>query len=432
MRRISITVATILALFCVACAPDSSERDSEPASKPATDKEGLEALSLQLRRLVGESVIPGAAVAIVDADGEIYRDGFGFADTEARRPFTPGTVHIIASISKTFIGVALMKLVDEGKLSLDEPVNSILPFAVDHPRYPQVPITVEHLVTHTATLIDDFDPEDVGQADIRLLEELEYADPATAALMDEDLAYYRLGRPMTLEQSLRNFLSTDGAWYTESNFQPWRPGTRYEYSNLGSELAALIVEIRSGLPFDAYTRQQIFEPLGMEHTTWRYDEVDPAAASRLYRPDDWETPRNAIEHPRYQYTGYPSGDLKSTIDDLSRYLREMIRGSRGDGTILSPEAYDTLFAPRLDPTYFPEGRDDSPLGDSYDVGIFWAVSPQGYRLHNGGSIGVYSFLYFDPATSSGAVGFCNLPDGSFGAIRDAVHARERELSARKP
>ena len=68
-----------------------------------------------------------------------------------------------------------------------------------------------------------------------------------------------------------------------------------------------------------------------------------------------------------------------------------------------------------------EERDALPISDEYDVGIFWAVSSTGLRLHNGGSIGVYAFTYFNPETESGSFGFCNLPDGSFGKIGDVVY-----------
>ncbi|RLD68450.1 MAG: hypothetical protein DRI95_02955 [Bacteroidetes bacterium] len=88
----------------------------------------------------------------------------------------------------------------------------------------------------------------------------------------------------------------------------------------------------------------------------------------------------------------------------------MINGSIGKGKLLSKNAF---FKPVLDKSYFEEERDLSPISDEYSVGVFWAVSSTGIRLHNGDSIGVYSFMYFDPITKSGAIGFCYLPDRSF-------------------
>jgi len=169
----------------------------------------------------------------------------------------------------------------------------------------------------------------------------------------------------------------------------------------------------------------------MKNTGWFYNEIDSTLLTKIYLPDNWDDPKIAIEHPKYKHIGYSSGDLKTNIDDLSKYLIDMMNGYNGNGKLLNAASYQTLFRPQLSETYFDEKREESPLSDEYDVGVFWAVSPTGIRLHNGGSIGVFSFLYFDPDTKSGAVGFCNLPDGSFGKIRDAVFKYERKIFNKK-
>ncbi len=166
----------------------------------------------------------------------------------------------------------------------------------------------------------------------------------------------------------------------------------------------------------------------MNHTAWFYNQLTTENISKIYRPNNWDQPQLAIEHPRYKYVGYSSGDLKSNIEDLSKYLIEMINGYHGEGKLLNEASYQTLFTPQLDADYFSEERNTYPLNDEYNVGVFWAVSSSGIRLHNGGSIGVFSFLYFDPETRSGAIGMSNLPDASFGAIRSAVYETERGLS----
>ena len=385
-------------------------------------------LTKDLEQIQNNSIIPGFAVAIIKEDQTVYSNGFGFANTKTKEAFTPNSINVIASISKTFIGVAIMKLVEMGKLDLDEEINNILPFSVVHPQFPDIPIRVKHLATHTSTLIGDFDPEDVGEADIFLLEELTYEVDSIQAIMDEELSYYKLGKYLTLEETLRKFLSKSGKWYSDKNFQNYRPGTTYEYSNMGAELAALIVEIKSEMPFDAFTQEYILDPLGMKNSAWFYKDLDPINVSKLYFPNDWDNPEIAIEHPQYQYTAYPSGGLNSSINDLSLYLMEMIKGFHGGGKLLDPTSYQTLFRPQLDDSFFVEERDDHALNDEYNVGIFWAVSSTGIRLHNGGSIGVYSFMYFNPDSKTGAIGFCNLPDQSFGEIRDAVRKYEKNLS----
>lgn len=324
-----------------------------------------------------------------------------------------------------------MKLVETGKLNLDEKINDILPFEVVNPHFPDKKITVRHLVTHTAGLMDDFDPEEVGEADIILLEELKYDNDTLQAFMNEEMAYYRLGKHISLKESLRKYLSKDGKWYSQSNFRNYPPGTKYEYSNIGADLAATIVELKSEMPFNEFTKTFIFEPLKMKNTGWFYSDIDSTMLSKIYRPDNWDKPNIAIEHPKYQYVGYTSGDLKSNTDDLSKYLIEMINGYSGKGKLLTASSYHILFNPQLTEAFFEKKRDESPLYDEYNIGIFWAVSSTGIRLHNGGSIGVYSFLYFNPETRSGAVGFSNMPDNSFGEIRETVYKYETKIFGNK-
>lgn len=413
----------LLCILWISCKEKASSELKDNGNLHAV----LDSLTTELNGIEAKSIIPGFAVAIVDSNAVIYKKGFGFSNLKNHTPFTPQTVNFIASISKTFIGVSVMKLVEIGKLDLDEKVNDILPYKIINPHFPDIPITVRHLVTHTAGLTGDFDPEDVGEADIILLEELTYENDTLQAIMEKDLGYYRLGKYITLAESIRKNFSKDGKWYSVSNFQNFAPGTKYDYSNLGADLAARIVEIKSGIPFDQFTTKYIFGPLDMKNTGWFYTDIDSTLLSKIYRPDSWDKPTIAIEHPKYQYVGYTSGDLKSNIDGLSKYLMEMIKGYNGEGKILTASSYQTLFNPQLTESFFDEKREESPLDDEYNVGVFWAVSSTGIRLHNGGSIGVYSFLYFNPETNSGAVGFSNMPDNSFGDIRETVYKYETKI-----
>ena len=415
----------VLLLAFSACNDQDSTQTQEVANSVSVYSDTLTRKLIEIEK---ESIIPGFAVAIVHDDQVVYEQGFGYSNLKDSVLFTPRSVNFIASISKTFTGVGIMKLVEMGKLDLNEEVNNILPYKIINPHFPEIPITVKHLVTHTAGVKDAYDLEAIGDAEIVLLEEMEYEDKRIDSIMEQDFSYYRLGKYITLQESVERYLSEDGKWYSEDNFSDYPPGTKYAYSNLGADLAASIIELKSGMGFADFTQEYIFEPLEMSNTAWFYEDIDKALLSSIYRPDDWDTPTVAIEHPKYYYVGYSAGDLKSNIEDLCKYLMDMLNGFHGSGKILSAQSYKTLFEPGLDASYFDEDRDESPLNDEYNVGVFWAVSADGIRLHNGGSIGVYSFLYFNPITNSGAVGFSNLPDASFGKIRDAVYEYETKIS----
>ncbi len=386
----------------------------------------LDSLNLELEDVLQKSIMPGFAVSIVHQDKITFAKGFGYADLKNKTPFTDKTINCIASISKTFIGLAIMQLVDAGKLSLDEPINSILPYKVIHPFYPDKPITVRHLVTHTSTLTQEFDPEDAGEATIFLLEDFkETAD--TPEEFKKAITYYKMGKPISIDQHIQKFTQPSGNWYSKSNFENHPPGEKFDYTNLGAVVAARIVEIKSGMSFEAYTKEHIFEPLNMTKTSWHYTGSDASLLTKIYMPDNRRNPTAALEHPKYEMTDYPAGGLKTNIADLSKYLIEIMKGYNGNGKLLSKNSFQTLLNPQLPDSCF-ENRNDYPFNDQYGVGVFWAISAAGYRLHNGGSIGVYSFIYFDPKTQSGALSFCNLPVDDFGKVRDVIHKYQKLLS----
>lgn len=413
---------TFIMLWSVAC--NNARRINSPTSHQIL----LDSLDRDLQQLSGTSLMPGFSVAIAMNDRVLFEKGYGYADLANKIPFTPQTINCVASISKTFVALAIMQLqlVDEGKLRLDEPVNSILPYRITNPHHPDKEITVRHLVTHSSTLTEEFDPEEVGEASIYLLEDFP-VDSHTPEDIKDAITYFSMGKPISLDEHIQRYTQLNGKWYTDENFLPKQPGERFDYTNLDAAIAARIVEIKSGQSFEEYTRQRIFEPLKMSHTSWQYADLDDSLLTKIYMPDNRRAPAKAVEMPKYQMTDYPSGGLKTNIEDLSKYLLEMINGYHGDGKLVSAAAYQTLFQPQLPDSCF-ENRNDYPFNDQWGVGVFWAIAPTGYRLHNGGSVGVYSFIYFDPSTKSGAIAFCNLPIDDFGKVRDIVHKYQQLIS----
>lgn len=412
-NRILFLLSFALLLGSMAC------HSARHGTLPVGQQKLLDSLDADLRQLSNTSLMPGFSVALA-RDGQIvFEKGYGFANLSTKAPFTPQTINCVASISKTFVGLAILQLVEQGKLQLDEPINAILPYPITNPHHPDKAITVRHLLTHSSTLTEEFDPEDVGEASIYLLDDYPL-DASTPEDISDAIKYFKLGKPLPLDEHIQRYTQPSGKWYSPENFLPNPPGERFDYTNLDAAIAARIVEIRSGMSFEEYTQRHIFQPLKLSHTSWQYRAEDAPLLTRIYMPDDRSAPSRAVEMPRYQMTDYPSGGLKTNMEDLGLYLLEMMNGYRGKGKLLRPAAYQTLFQPQLPDTCF-ENRNDYLFNDQYSVSVFWAISPTGYRLHNGGSVGVYSFIYFDPVTKTGAAAFCNLPVDDFGKVRDAVH-----------
>ncbi len=142
----------------------------------------------------------------------------------------------VGSISKTFTGVAMMRAVQEGRLSLDVDINKYLPFRVVNPHRPDALITLRHLATHTSGIKDRWDVYH---------------------------GVYRYGgeRPAPLGDFLADYFGTEGAHYSRDNFLDARPGALREYSNIGAALAGFIIERAFGESLPAHTRQHIFAPL---------------------------------------------------------------------------------------------------------------------------------------------------------------------------
>ena len=111
-------------------------------------------LTEELEEIYDQGFINGFSVVIVNQEKELYNKGFGFSDRKENKPYTQNTIQNIASISKTFIGIALLKARELGKLQLDDPINNYLPFEVLNPYFPEEKITIRQLATHTSTILD--------------------------------------------------------------------------------------------------------------------------------------------------------------------------------------------------------------------------------------------------------------------------------------
>ena len=240
-----------------------------------------------------------------------------------------------------------------------------------------------------------------------------------------DINYWD-GSVLPLEEYIEKIFMPNGSWYAKNNFSDFEPGKKYEYSNEGTNLAGLIVERVSGMSFSEFTQKHFFQPLNMANTYWEYTDLD-ATVSKWYALYEQDSISKVFEFPRANESGLPCGDLKSTADDLSKYMIEMINGFNGKGKILSTESFQTLLNPLTNRDIF-EDDEASALSDDYNVGVFWAISKPGYRLHKGGSIGVYSILYFNPKNDVSVISFCNLAHPDFGKIVNTIKDFEEKIA----
>lgn len=353
-------------------------------------------LTVQLDGIRQQGYINGFSVAIVNQNGIRYTRGFGSADLKEDRKYTENTVQNIGSISKTFIGVALLKAQELGKLNLDDPINAYLPFKVTNPYFPESTISIRQLATHTSSLKDPSVYEKRGY----ILKEPN--QPGTKASSN-----FRPPEDMVpMEVFLKSIFSREGKWYKKNNFLKEKPGAIFEYSNLGAGLAAYIVQVATETPFQEFTTEHILEPLGMTASGWRFADIDFSEHSNLYSNTETQL-------PFYSLVNYADGGLILSAVDMGKYLSELIKGQNGNGKILTTASYEELFTPQLAADNFKE-RNESALSDEYNSGIFMGFSAKGYIGHTGSDPGVATFMFFNPKTQIGKILMVNTDLGRDG------------------
>ena len=381
INKYFLFIGSILLLACQHERSDISER---------WNSNQLDSLTRELQKLYQLEHIRGFGVAIVSADKVLYEKGFGYADHNTSKYYTKYTLQNIGSVSKTLIGIALLKTQELGKLHLDDPVNDYLPFTVVNPYYPEIPITIRQLATHTSTITDTefFDKKAYILADD--------ANQSLDSLDGIGEIFNAPSEKIPMGTFLERLLSERGTWYRPDNYLDRAPGAIFEYSNVGATLAAYIIERATEVGYDTFTSEHILKPLAMSDSGWSFKQIDRNKQTLLYRKYDSSL-------PAYELITYPDGGLITSVHDLSKYLMELIRGKSKAGTLLSGESYAEFFKPQLDSMHLPDRDLENPYDDEYNSGIFMGITPQNYLGHIGGDPGIVAFMFFDPKIEIGKI-----------------------------
>ena len=272
-----------------------------------------------IRPHVDAGELAGVVVLVSDKERDLAIEAVGFADVANRTPMRADTVFWIASISKPVTAAALMVLVDDGKVGLDDPVTKYLPEFKDQwvvsQRMPDKltltrparPVTIRHLLSHTSGM------------------------PFKSALEDPTLD------ALPLRDRVRGYAMTP----LQSE-----PGDKYEYSNAGINTAGRVIEVVSGLSFAEFLRQRLLDPLGMAETTFWPTSSQVKRAAKAYKPKSGdkameETPIGQLQYP-LDGPGrepMPAGGLFSTAADMSVFGRMVLNGgTHGGKRVLSADA----------------------------------------------------------------------------------------------
>lgn len=339
-------------------------RASTAVATMPTSKTTPAAAKVDLQPYVDRGVIAGAVTLVADGDRVLSLEACGDADRVAKKPMRPDSIFWVASQTKSFTATALMILVDEGKVRLDDPVEKYLPefsnlwLAVEKDdahmllKRPQHRITVRHLLSHTS-----------GLPHFSALE-----DPVFAAT-----GVFGITRVSPLRDAVRGYAMTP---------LQFEPGSKWQYCNAGINTAGRIIEVVSGMPYEQFLEERLFRPLGMKDTTFSPGKKQLSRLAKAYRkkagsPRLEETPIFLFEHPLdgRKNVAIPAGGLFSTAPDLGRFCQMLLNGgvirSNGGKRILSEAAIREMTTRQAN------------TSDGQGYGLGWFTNPDRSFGHNG-------------------------------------------------
>lgn len=343
-----------------------------------TNKALEKKLTKEIQDLFINNELVGASVAIFNDKETLYTKGFGYLDKASNKKYTNHTIQNIGSISKTFIGLALLKAQEMGKLNLDDPINNHLPFEVINPYYPKDTITIRQIASHTSSIRD----RDIWYGmHCYILKEQKIKQ------QKRKIWFSKPSKMMTLNTLFYNYLNTKEKSYKKKNFSKNRPGKNHEYSNIAAALGAYILEQATGEDFKSFTQKHIFNPLKMDNTGWSFKDVNMEKHSKLYN-------KSQKELALYSLVTFPDGGLITSSADMSKYGSELIKGFHGQGTILMPKSYKEAFTKTLNNSHFK-----TEIKDNY--GVFFELTKKNNIGHSGGDPSIVTLLYFNPSKKVG-------------------------------
>ena len=339
-----------------------------------TEARLVEAVDVAALAAIERGAQPGLALAVTDPDRTLALRTYGHARLESRIPVVPETLFEIGSIGKTFTAVAVLGLADEGALNLDAPVAEYLPwFAVPQPA-DAPPITVAHLLSHTAGIVAGIDATPEAAFQVWSLHDL----PAASA-----------------------------------------PGERFHYSNVGYKALGLVLEAVDGRPYPEVVRGRVLDPLGMAATepAITHDVRERLAVGYEYLHDDRIGHAGAPLAPAtWLETATADGSIASTAADMAEFARFLLHEGEG---LLSRAAWERMSTVhgRAGPT------------EAYGFGLLIReLDGRRYIGHGGGMVGYSASLQVDADAEIGAVVLQN----GWGRPRDGVGPEPHRDRARRP
>ncbi len=321
----------------------------------------------ELKKITDKYEAVGLAIVVVKKGKPIYEKAFGYKDLKSKEPLTTNDLFRIASISKSFSSTAIMQLVEQGKISLDDDISDLVGFKVRNPKYPDTKITLEMMLSHRSSLNDSN-------------------------------GYFTFDVLDTTKNK---------AW--EKSYNNYEPGTDYEYCNLNFNMIGAVLERLTNVRFDNYIKHQILQPLKLD-AGYCIDSLDQKRFAKLYeREGNSYSEQPAAYNPRSEeIKNYkmgvstpifsPTGGMKISAHDLAKYmLMHMNYGKSGKVKILDPSS-----SKKMQHGLSPKENYGLALLENNRL-----IEGEHMVGHTGSAYGLYSNMFFEPEKKFGFIVITN-------------------------
>ena len=388
-----MTKSRLIAAALVLVLPIASAAAKPPVVSVAKFQLVPSRIDHTLRQMVDSGRVAGAA-ALVWKDGRtVYFGTAGYADREAKKPFTLDTLTQVWSMTKPVTGVALMTLWEQGRFGLDEPLAKYLPEYADVKvfagvdsagkpilRAPDRPIVIRDIMRHTAGFVTD--GEDSGPEKI-----FAQVDP--------------LNLDNTLDQFSQKLVTVPLAY---------DPGTQWRYSP-AVDVQARLIEKLSGQPFETYVREHVLEPLGMKDSAWTQPEAryPRLAAAYAAGPDGKLSRKSETDTRRFNFSDRKltrgGAGIATTMNDYLRFARMLLNRGTLDGVrILKPSTLRLMTTDQLDPKITERAWLPSKGNGGFGFDFFVRTGQPKDAAENRGTVGEFwwdgawsTLFWIDPA-----------------------------------
>lgn len=381
---LKLLLLLIASLFFTSAYAEEQETQLSEQQEEAQPS-NIQELKAAIAELIEEKDVPAAGIAMIDETGPVWIGAFGKANLENNIDADENSLFRIGSTSKMFVALSVLKLVEQGQISLSDKLSDLAPDIVFENQWSDTdPIRVVHLLEHTT-----------GWDDIHL-PEYAHNDPT----------------PATLKQGLD--------FHPHSRISRWKPGSRMSYCNAGPPVAAYIVEKITGQNFEEYVQENFFDPMGMSTATYLLNNDVKNKGVTLYangnQPQDY-----------WHIMVRPSGSINASAMDMSKLLQFYVNR----GSVTGEQLISHASLVRMETA---ETTNAAKVGQESGYGLNNYSSPHEswvYREHNGGVNGGLTELAYLPSANLGHVIMINSGDGSaFRAISKLIRNYEtRNLSA---